>query len=68
MMLSLLLLIIIVLFVLFLPWLFAVLDLLKSEFKGNDRLTLFLLIGIPIIGPILYFTNGKKMKSSGKQD
>jgi hypothetical protein len=56
--------VIIVVVALFLPWFFAVSDLLKSDLKGNDRLTLFLLVGIPVIGPIMYFTQGKKMKKS----
>ena len=62
-------LIIIVVLVIFLPWFFAVSDILKSGFKGNDRLTLFLLAGIPVIGPVMYFTNGKKMKkNTDKED
>jgi hypothetical protein len=51
-----------------LPWFLAVTDILKSEFKGSDRLTLFLLIGIPIIGPVLYLVYGKKMKTNQKTD
>lgn len=48
------------------PWVIAVNDIMKSEFKGpSDRLMLFLLIGIPIAGPILYFVHGKKMKVNG---
>jgi hypothetical protein len=58
--------ILVVVILLFVPWLIAVTDLLKSEFKGNDRLTLFLLLGIPIVGPILYFVHGKKMKTDPK--
>jgi len=48
-------------------WIFAIIDVVRSEFKGeNDRLIwLLLVILLPFLGTILYFTIGKDQKTSG---
>ncbi len=41
----------------------ALLSILKSEFKDNDKLIWVLVVlFIPVIGSIIYFTKGKKSK------
>jgi hypothetical protein len=46
-------------------WLASVLDILKGEFKGNDKLVFFLLVSMfPLAGPVIYFYTGRKMKVS----
>jgi len=41
----------------------ALIDILKSRFEGNDAIIMVLIvIFIPIIGPILYFTLGAARK------
>jgi len=41
--------------------LLALINLLKNQFTGNDKLIwLLVILFIPIIGSILYFTIGKK--------
>lgn len=45
------------------PWLAAIIDIVKSEFKGNDKIIMFLLVlAVPLAGMIIYFVIGKKMK------
>jgi uncharacterized membrane protein YhaH (DUF805 family) len=41
----------------------ALIDILKSEFKGNDKIVWVLVVlFFNLIGAILYFTIGKKQK------
>lgn len=48
-------------------WLIAFVDILKSDFKGNDKLIwLLVVIFVPIIGPLSYFFIGRKQKVVGK--
>lgn len=48
-------------------WLIAFVDILKSDFKGNDKLIWLLVdIFVPFIGPLCYFFIGQKQKLSGK--
>jgi len=48
-------------------WIYAIVDVVRSEFKGeNDKLIwLLLVILLPFVGTILYFTIGKDQKTSG---
>lgn len=44
-------------------FLIASIDILRSTFSKNDKLTWFISsLIIPIFGPILYFTSGRKQK------
>lgn len=45
-------------------WLFALIEVIQSEFKGeNDKLIwLLLVILLPFLGTILYFTVGRNQK------
>ena len=44
-------------------WLISIIFILKSEFKNPvDKLIWVLISFIPLIGPILYFTIGRKQK------
>ena len=57
--------IILALLVLASMWLASVLDILKGEFKGNDKIVFFLLVSMfPLAGPVIYFYTGRKMKVS----
>ncbi|MCG2811772.1 MAG: PLD nuclease N-terminal domain-containing protein [Candidatus Aminicenantes bacterium] len=48
-------------------WLIAFVDILKNDFKGNDKLIwLLVVIFVPLIGPLCYFFIGQKQKLSGK--
>lgn len=59
---------IVLLFVLFVPiWLIALVDILRNDFKGNDKLIwLLAIIFVPLLGPILYFILGRKQKIKSK--
>jgi len=59
---------IILLFVIFAPiWFVAFLDILKNDFKGNEKLIwLLVVIFVPFIGPPCYFFIGFKQKIRGK--
>ena len=61
---------IIVLFILFVPiWLLAFLDILRNDFKGNEKLTwLLAVILVPLLGPICYFIFGWKQKIRDRTD
>jgi len=49
--------------VLVLP-LIALIDLLKRQFKNNDKLVwTIIVLFVPWIGPLLYFTIGRKQKA-----
>jgi len=53
-----------VLFVLLLP-LIALIDILKSEFAGSNKLIwVTVVIAFPVIGTVLYFFIGKQQKIS----
>jgi hypothetical protein len=58
----------IVLFVLFVPiWLIAFVDILRNDFKGNNKLIwLLAVIFVPFLGPICYFFIGRKQKTGSK--
>jgi hypothetical protein len=61
---------IVLLFVLFVPiWLIAFVDILRNNFKGNDKLIwLLVVIFVPLFGPICYFIIGRKQRIVGKND
>ncbi|OGD28167.1 MAG: hypothetical protein A2Y56_10195 [Candidatus Aminicenantes bacterium RBG_13_63_10] len=49
-------------------WVIALVDILKGEFKGHDKIIwLIVVIFLPVIGAICYFLIGKKQKISGKK-
>ena len=49
-------------------WVIALVDVLKSEFKGNDKIIwLIVVIVLPVVGAILYFLVGKKQKIVGNK-
>lgn len=53
---------IIIIFGVLLP-IVALIDILRSEFKGNDKIIWILLVlFLSLIGPIMYFINGTKQK------
>jgi hypothetical protein len=58
------------LFVLLLPiWLIAFVDILRNDFKGNDKLIWLLAVTlVPFFGLICYFFIGRKQKIGGKND
>ena len=48
-------------------WLISFVDILKNDFKGNDKLIwLLIVIFVPFIGPLCYFFIGRKQKLGGK--
>jgi hypothetical protein len=48
------------------PWLFAFVDILKNDFKGNDKLVwLLAVIFVPFFGFTAYFFIGRKQKIGG---
>lgn len=53
----------IVLFVLYLPSLYALVDIRRSQFMGSKKVAwLILVILVPYIGPLAYFFIGRKQK------
>lgn len=49
-------------------WALALVNILKKEFKGNDKLIwIIVVVFLPIIGTLLYFFVGRKQSISGKQ-
>jgi preprotein translocase subunit YajC len=47
----------------FIFWLWALIDILKNDFKGSNKIVwLLLVIFIPVLGFVLYFLIGKKQK------
>lgn len=55
--------VLIVLFVVFLPFVIAFIDILRSDFVGNNKLVwLLAVIFVPLIGSIAYFVIGRKQK------
>ena len=58
-----LLVLILMLFAIPVLWIVALIDILKSEFEGNNKIIWILVtVFIPLIGSILYFTIGSKQK------
>jgi len=52
-----------VLFLFFLPFILAFIDILRSDFGGNNKLIwLLAVIFVPLIGSIAYFIIGRKRK------
>jgi phospholipase D-like protein len=50
-------------FVLAFLWLVALVDILRSDFEGNDKIVWILVVIIfPFIGSILYFAIGRSRK------
>jgi uncharacterized membrane-anchored protein len=44
-------------------WIVALVDCLKSEFKGNDKVIwVIVILFFPVVGPILYFIIGRGQK------
>ncbi len=44
-------------------WVYSIIDILKSSFKNNDKISwLLVVIFVPIIGAILYLAIGRKQK------
>ena len=57
--------VLVVLFVLFLPFILAFIDILRSNFEGNNKIIwLLAVIFVPFIGAIAYFIIGRKQKIS----
>jgi hypothetical protein len=49
------------------PWIIAFIDILRSEFRGNNKLIwLIVILFVPVIGPIAYFFIGRKQKIKEK--
>jgi len=47
----------------FIPFIFAFVDILRSDFEGNNKLIwLLAVIFVPLIGSIAYFIIGRKQK------
>lgn len=48
-------------------WLWALVDILKNEFTGSNKVIwLLLVIAVPLIGVILYYFIGREQKISDK--
>ncbi|ABQ27453.1 PLD nuclease N-terminal domain-containing protein [Geotalea uraniireducens] len=48
-------------------WLWALVDILKNEFTGSNKIIwLLLVIAVPLIGVILYYLIGREQKISDK--
>jgi hypothetical protein len=44
-------------------WLYCLVDIIKSEFQGNNKIIwLLVVIFVPLLGMILYYSFGKKQK------
>lgn len=57
------LLIIFLLVIMVIPWLIALIDILRSDFRNNNKLIwLIAVIFVPFIGAIAYFLIGRKQK------
>ncbi len=49
-------------------WIFAVINMLRSDFSGNGKLIWFLVVTfVPLIGSIAYFFVGTKQKINNKE-
>ncbi len=50
-------------------WIWALIDILKSEFSGNNKIIwLLLVIFIPLLGVILYYFIGREQKIKPPQE
>ncbi len=50
-------------------WIIALVDVLKSDFKGNDKLIwLLVVIFLPFVGSLCYFFIGRKQKVEANKD
>ena len=59
--------VIVFLLLLFVPWLIAFLDILKSDFNGSNKIVwLLAVMFIPLIGAVAYYIIGRKQKIPGK--
>lgn len=59
--------VIIFLLLLFIPWLIAFVDILKSDFNGSNKMVwLLAVMFVPLIGAITYFIIGRKQKILSK--
>jgi uncharacterized membrane protein len=62
-------LIILILFFGVIPWIFAFVDILKNDFKGNNKLIwLLAVIFVPFLGSIVYLFIGRKQKIGRRND
>lgn len=53
---------VVTIFLVLLP-IFAIIDVIRNDFKGNDKLIWVLVILLlPFLGPILYFIIGRKAR------
>jgi hypothetical protein len=53
----------IILLVLFVPWIIALVDVLRNEFTGYNKIVwLLAVIFVPLIGAIAYFLIGRKQR------
>ena len=53
------------LFSLAILWIIALVDILRSDFEGNEKLIwVLLVIFLPFLGSLLYFTIGRSRKIS----
>jgi Phospholipase_D-nuclease N-terminal len=53
----------IILLVLFVPWIIALVDVLRNEFTGYNKIVwLLAVIFVPFIGAIAYFFIGRKQR------
>lgn len=44
-------------------WLYCLVDIIKSEFQGNNKIIwLLVVIFVPLLGMILYYSFGRKQK------
>lgn len=47
----------------FIPFIFAIIDILKNEFTGSNKLIWIIVVLLaPLIGSVLYFFIGRKQK------
>jgi len=52
-----------VLLLFFLPFILAFIDILRSDFGGNNKIVwLLAVIFVPFLGPIAYFVVGRKQR------
>jgi ankyrin repeat protein len=59
----------VLLFILLVPiWLIAFVDILRNDFKGNDKIIwILVVIFVPFLGPLCYLFIGMKQKIGGKK-
>jgi Phospholipase_D-nuclease N-terminal len=53
----------------FIFWLWALIDILKSEFAGSNKIAwLLVVILVPFIGMVFYWSFGREQKTGGKEE